>query len=260
MNIPDNMTLQATVEQDDAKSGIDPQVWSERFGWLVRILILAALVVAPWMIGSVKYWSQFWLAAALMLSVAIWWFETALNKRKAQVVPYVSVFVFIGILIGLFQLVPLSGAFSDFFLGRQVELYEQFSQPDLTSESNEVCFQNFLEQYRYLAPPSSFGNRTDGVAVVLSLFPNTSRLNRFSVDDDDQWIGDFNFWHHPKVIDRWQESVLVHPFGVGGNAIWALCKPKQWCRLFTDVSGLRRRPFVHRHVGEKKSWTTANYQ
>ena len=139
MNKPDNMTLQATVDQDDAKSGIDPQVWSERFGWLVRIFILLALISAPWMIGSVQHWAQFWISAALLVSIALWWFETALNKRKAQVIPYVALFVIIGIFIGLFQLVPLSGAFSNFFLGRQVELYQQFAQPALDSESAQTA-------------------------------------------------------------------------------------------------------------------------
>ncbi len=133
------MTLQATVAQDEANTGIDTEMWSERFAWVARIILLATLVAAPWMIGSVAYWAQFWIAAALLIATAFWWFETALNKRNVQVLPYVSFLVMFGILIGLIQLVPLSGGIGDMLLGRQVELYEAFGLSELESETPTVA-------------------------------------------------------------------------------------------------------------------------
>ena len=102
MNIPDNMTLQATVDQDAANtSGADSKTWSGRFAWLARIVILVVLVIAPWLLGSVGYRAQFWIGAALLISLALWWFETALNNRSTQVLPYIAIFLILGILLGL---------------------------------------------------------------------------------------------------------------------------------------------------------------
>ena len=139
MNTHDNMTLQATVEGDGSKTlGGDPQTWSEGFAWLARILILLAIVIAPWVFGSVKYSAQFWITTALLFSLALWWFETALNKRKAQVVPYFAIFLVAGVIIGLIQTIPLSGGMADFLLGRQVELYQEFTQAAGDQESGVI--------------------------------------------------------------------------------------------------------------------------
>lgn len=139
MNTQDNMTLQATVENDGAKTlGLDSQTWSETFGWIARILILIAVVIAPWLLGGVKYGAQFWISTVLLIAMALWWFETALTKRNTQILPYLIIFPMIGLLIGLIQTVPMSGGLADFFMGRQVELYQEFSQPAIDAESSEV--------------------------------------------------------------------------------------------------------------------------
>ena len=136
MNTPDKMTLQATVEMDGMRGAkVDSQTWSGRFAWLARILILITLVAAPWMFGSVEYWSQFWISSALLFALALWWFDTALNKRNSQVLPYLGLFLIIGILIGLFQLLPLPSILADSFLGRQTDLYADFVQPEVDSEN-----------------------------------------------------------------------------------------------------------------------------
>ncbi len=129
MNSPDKMTLQATVDQDGANrpTGIDRGSWSECFAWFARILILLTLVAAPWMIGSVQSWSQFWISSTILIALAFWWFETALESRSAQIIPYISGLLFLGILIGLFQILPISGMAGDIFLGRQADLYERFA-------------------------------------------------------------------------------------------------------------------------------------
>lgn len=130
MNVPDNMTLQATVEGDGARkaSRIDRGTWSDGFAWVARILILSALVAAPWFIGSVHFLPQFWISTALLVALAFWWFETAMNKRHSQVLPYISIFVVLGLLIGMFQTIPLWGGMADSILGRQAELYDDFAQ------------------------------------------------------------------------------------------------------------------------------------
>ena len=175
MNTHDNMTLQATVEGDGSKTlGGDPQTWSEGFAWLARILILLAIVIAPWVFGSVKYSAQFWITTALLFSLALWWFETALNKRKAQVVPYFAIFLVAGVIIGLIQTIPLSGGMADFLLGRQVELYQEFTQAAGDQESGVIPGQSIFEFLQYMAPNSAVGNGARDDAFELSLFSHTA--------------------------------------------------------------------------------------
>ena len=140
MNTNDRMTLQATVEGDGPanQSGIDPVTWSAWFSWVARFLILSAIVMAPWMICSVQSRAQFWLAIALLIALAFWWFETALNKRSVQAVPYLALFLILGILIGLFQIMPLSSGLADIFLGRQSELYSKFAETSVAATGAEA--------------------------------------------------------------------------------------------------------------------------
>ena len=140
MNTNDRMTLQATVEGDGPakQSGIDPVTWSAWFSWVARFLIVSAVVIAPWMIGSVQSRAQFWLAIALLIALAFWWFETALNKRSIQAIPYLALFLILGILIGLFQIMPLPSGLADFFLGRQSELYSKFAETSVATAAGEA--------------------------------------------------------------------------------------------------------------------------
>ena len=63
MNLPENMTLQATLESD--RDRINKQTMlTGFFAWSARISLLLAVIGSPWMIGSVGYWSQFWIAIA----------------------------------------------------------------------------------------------------------------------------------------------------------------------------------------------------
>ena len=137
MNSHERMTLQATVESGSAAkhSGVDSMTWSSWFSWVARGLILAAIVLSPWMIGAVQAWAQFWLSIALLIALSFWWFETALNKRSVQAVPYLSALLMIGILIGLFQIVPLPSGLADFFLGRQTELYSRFAETTVNPDA-----------------------------------------------------------------------------------------------------------------------------
>lgn len=127
MTVPENMTLKATVDQTDIEklSGQRTATWSDRFAWIARILLLLALLSSPWMLGSVQDWSQFWLSLALLIALGLWWFETALNKRSTQVIPYIAIPMIIGIGIAIVQVIPLGDG--SFLLGRQTEIYENYT-------------------------------------------------------------------------------------------------------------------------------------
>ena len=129
MTIPENMTLQATVDQTDNEklSGQRTATWSDRFAWIARILLLLALLSSPWMIGSVQDWSQFWLALALIVGLGLWWFETALNKRSTQVIPYIAMPIILGIAIAIIQVIPLGDGLGGVVLGRQAEIYQNYT-------------------------------------------------------------------------------------------------------------------------------------
>ena len=100
---------------------------SELFEWPGRLALILAVVLSPWFFASVENWAQCTITLALMVGMAFWWFETALNRKNSQVFPYVSVLVFLGIGVGLFQIWTLPSSLADLVLGRQVEIYQEYS-------------------------------------------------------------------------------------------------------------------------------------
>lgn len=92
--------------------------------WPGRICLLLAVVLAPWFWGSVFIQPQKWIAISLLAGLAFWWFETAMNKRQNQIFPLLFFPVFLGILLALFQLMPLPESLT-WLLGRQTDIYAQ---------------------------------------------------------------------------------------------------------------------------------------
>lgn len=126
MKQPENMTLKGTLEQrGQLKRAKQPL--SETFAAPARWSLLLAVVLAPWAFGSVHHWAQKWISVLLLISLGFWWFETAMNSRRKQVFPYISLLVLSGMIIGFIQLVPLPESLADAMLGRQKEIYKYFS-------------------------------------------------------------------------------------------------------------------------------------
>ncbi len=134
MTSPKKMTLQAVVDhstqQRQQRRSWQEVTWSDRFAWSARIVLLSAIVLSPWMIASVQYWAQYYLSLALLFGLGIWWFDTALQKKKTQVVPYLALLIAVGIGIGLLQVTNLSDSAASVLLGRQAELYAEFGALD----------------------------------------------------------------------------------------------------------------------------------
>lgn len=127
MNSPNKPTLQGMAKSSSRPKGDHKHLtWSDRFSWAARIVLLSAVVAAPWMIASVQFGPQYFLSLALLVGLGLWWFDTALQKRKSQVVPYLTLLVAMGIGIGLLQVADLPDPVADMLLGRQAELYAEF--------------------------------------------------------------------------------------------------------------------------------------
>ena len=125
MNTRQNLTLEETLAQSQAPTGTDKaEIWLDKLTWLGRILLLAILVITPWEFGAVDPWAQRQIAIVIGICLAIWWFETALRRRRTQVLPYVFLPIAIGILLAMLQLWELPSWLSP-LLGRQSELYQQ---------------------------------------------------------------------------------------------------------------------------------------
>ena len=132
MSIPDNMTLQGTVGQSDSRGGSknrnkSTSSLSDLFSWPARIVLLLIVVLSPWAMGSVNFWSQRWITVGILFCLGFWWFETALNSKKKQVFPYLFFPLVIGLFIGWFQTIGLPDWLAGIVLGRQQELYELYS-------------------------------------------------------------------------------------------------------------------------------------
>lgn len=126
MNLPDNMTLQATLESDRDRVARQSMI-VEFVSWSGRVALLLAVVLSPWMLGGIRHWCQSLMAFALLFGLAFWWFETAVSRKKTQYFPYVFFPLALGILIGLLQLMPLPESVVETLGGRQSELYERYS-------------------------------------------------------------------------------------------------------------------------------------
>ncbi len=126
MKHPENMTLKGTLEQRGKKKR-SRQPQAEPFAVAARGSLLLAVILSPWAFGSVHHWPQQWISIFLLFGLGLWWFETAMNSGRKQVFPYVSLLVISGLIIGLVQLLPLPDAIADAVLGRQKEIYQNFS-------------------------------------------------------------------------------------------------------------------------------------
>ncbi len=125
-------TLSARQQRRQQLGPASPDArWGEYFALPGRWIMLAILVIAPWLFGANYSWGQFWVAVALFLGLVMWWLESAFSLRRAQVVPYVFWLVLAGVLLGLAQIVAWPPAVVSTVGGFQTELYEQYSVGDL---------------------------------------------------------------------------------------------------------------------------------
>lgn len=135
MNQPENMTLGSMIGKAESSSGPDvpnkvpekESSLSDRFSFPGRIAVLAAVLFSPWALASVRFGPQWIIIVLMLIGLGFWWFETAFHERKSQVFPYIFVFVAAGLLIGIFQVIPLPSWLVDLFTGRQEEIYRNFS-------------------------------------------------------------------------------------------------------------------------------------
>ena len=120
MNRPENMTLQATLGSQNQKSTTADI--RRKFEWPGRVCILFALLIAPWLYGSVYFSAQFLMAILCLVGIGFLWFESGVSERRSLILPYLLIPLFCGIILALIQIVPLGESFS-WLLGRQSELY-----------------------------------------------------------------------------------------------------------------------------------------
>ncbi len=134
MNQPEKMTLKGTLQErqrEKRKPRDSQRSLSSMFALPGRWILLLALVLAPWAFGSVYFWAQQWICLALLVGLGFWWFETAMNGRRRQVFPYISLLVLGGLLIGLLQLLALPDSVAGSIVGRQLEIYPTYTgNPD----------------------------------------------------------------------------------------------------------------------------------
>ena len=135
MNQPENMTLGSMIGKSDSDSGPGPPntppeketSLSDKFSFPGRIALLMAVLLSPWALASVRLWPQFVIIILMLIGLGFWWFETAFHERKSQVFPYIFVLVAAGLLIGLFQVIPLPSWLVELLTGRQANIYPEFS-------------------------------------------------------------------------------------------------------------------------------------
>lgn len=211
MNQPDSMTLLGTLD----KKRSDTEPLASLFMRVAQFMILSVLVLAPWAFGAVYYWAQCWIAFGLLAALGIWWFETAVNSDKSQHVPYISLLLICGMLLALLQLVPLPEFLSSFFLGRQAEIYQEFSgnppaagRITLFAQGTWYQFQLLLMALMALLLASRYFRTNKELIVLLSvaaangvLLGGMGMLQKLS-SDKIFWIYEFSHGPFASFINR----------------------------------------------------------
>ncbi|QEG23787.1 O-antigen ligase family protein [Mariniblastus fucicola] len=147
MNQTDNMTLGATLDSRNQTSTADIR---QKFEWPGRICILVALLVSPWLYGSIYFSAQFLMAICCLVGIGFLWFESGVSERRSLILPYLLVPLFFGIVLTLVQIIPL-GESADWLLGRQKELYPMLTGSAATSPSISMSTSDTWDQLGLLA-------------------------------------------------------------------------------------------------------------
>jgi hypothetical protein len=204
MNQPDSMTLQGTIERN--RSSQESVV--DLFARLAQGCVLLVMVLSPWGFGSVAYWAQCLMAIGLLIALGIWWFESAVDPHKSQHIPYVAFLLLGGLAIALVQLLPLPEAAS-FLLGRQVEIYQQFTGEPAASarislfpQGTWQIFQLLLIALSALLLASRYFRSTKEMVVLMVVVAANGLLlsilgiaQKASADDRIFWL--FEYTHGP---------------------------------------------------------------
>ena len=157
-------------------------------------------------------------AVSLLIALAFWWFETALNKRSVQALPYVALLLVLGILIGLFQIMPLPDVLADIFVGRQAELYAKFAERVFPKQAKRLP--PAQESHSILTEPGSTFVCSSWhwqACYELSIFSSTARFGRLHVSIDDQWRGDFVVRTDAKFSSDGRSIYWTIPLEFGGS-------------------------------------------
>lgn len=141
---PKNLTLQDTLANQTEKRsrradrGSSEHGLSAFFSWVARICVLFVVCASPWMIASVNPGAQLILATVLLIGLSCWWIDSALAPGRRQVVPYIVLFVLLGMAIGFIQTLELPDGVASIAAGRQLEINEKFLGVSDTGQTSPV--------------------------------------------------------------------------------------------------------------------------
>lgn len=171
-NIQD-LTLQATVKKRKQLDYADGNGWTSK---TVRYVFMLLIIGLPWAYGGVQFWAQHWTAVGLLVCLTLWWYESVQAKEKSQTIPIISWLLVGGILMGLFQLWPVPEFLAKTILGRQLEIYQNFSvQPgsrataSLFAEGTLHQLQLLLLALVSLMVAARYFRRTQDVVTLLAV-------------------------------------------------------------------------------------------
>jgi len=146
-----------------------------------RAILLVLLLIAPWCLGSVHVLPQMLLLCGITVVLAAWWLDFAFFVKSGRgIVPYIFIPVFLGWLLAIAQLVPLSDSVAAFLAPKQQEIYSvytadetlvQSSSSSMDSQDGETSASPKLET-RYSSAPTTISmdvDRTKRFAGLLVL-------------------------------------------------------------------------------------------
>lgn len=134
-----------------------------------RVVVLAMLVVAPWLIGSLAGWAQFGLAIASVVALGLWFLELAINRPKTLILPLSVLPILLAIGLGMLQIWPLSSEMK----GRLAATHSQQQWEQLATPSE--MDQEVMSQVELHLGPATVPNQLP-TQLPISVDPHATRL------------------------------------------------------------------------------------
>lgn len=124
--LKDTVSRQRERKQNNVATEPKEEGLTAFFSWTARLSLLFVICASPWMIASVTPGAQLIIASVLLIALASWWIESGLASGQRQILPYVLLFVVLGMAIGLLQTIALPDSLANVLAGRQTEIAEKY--------------------------------------------------------------------------------------------------------------------------------------
>ncbi len=166
---------QSRKGQRDIPSGQSDRLFlgvvAELAGWIGRCSLLAVVLAAPWFLGAVQAWAQVWIFGVVLVSVAASVVYLLLRPKGRDLVPLPLAILplIFGVVLGVFQLIPLDRNGLAFVSPKRVAIGDEFlTGPEPVEEETRATSGREVLSARQPATVYAAGTRQSLALLILA--------------------------------------------------------------------------------------------